>query len=48
MAVRSFLIFDYLENIGTSVIYQPFLSGREQLTKAEKKETQPIASNRVY
>ena len=35
MADRGFFIPDYLENIRASLIYQLYLNGREQLTKAE-------------
>ena len=43
MADQGFLIPDYLENIRALPIYQLFLTGREQLTKAEVKESQAIA-----
>ena len=43
MTDRGFIISDYFENIGASVIYQVFLNGCEQLTKAEVKESQAIA-----
>ena len=36
---HSFLISDYFENIGASVIYQLFLNDREQLTKAKVKKS---------
>ena len=39
---------DYLKNNGTAVIYHPFLNGREQLTKAEVKESQAICSVGTY
>ena len=38
----------YLENIEKSIIYQLFLNGHEQLAKTEVKESQVIASVRVY
>ena len=47
MADLGFLIPDYLEKIGTSLIYQLFLNGCEQLTEAEIKESQAIASVRI-
>ena len=43
MTDRDILIPDYLENIRASLIYQLFLNGHEQLTKAEMKESQAIA-----
>ena len=42
------LIPDYLEKIRASLIYQLFLNGCEQLTKAEVKESQAIDSVRIY
>ena len=48
MADRGFLISNYLENIGASVIYQLFLNGREKFTKAEVKESQVTASVKIY
>ena len=48
MTHRGLIISDYFENIGVSVIYQLFLNGCEQLTKAEVKESQAIASVRIY
>ena len=48
MADRGFLISDYLGNIEASVIYQLFLNGCEQLTKAEVKESEAIASVKIY
>ena len=37
MVDQVFIISLYFENIGASVIYQLFLNGCEQLTKAEVK-----------
>ena len=48
MADLGLLIPDYLEDIGASIIYQLFLNGFEQLTKAEVKESQAIGSVRIY
>ena len=48
MTDQGFIISYYFENIGASVIYQLFLNGCEQLTKAEVKESQAIASVRIY
>ena len=48
MEDQGFLLSGYLENIGASVIYQLFLDGREQLIKAEAKESQAIASVKIY
>ena len=42
MADWAFLISDYLKSIEASVLYQLFLNAREQLTKAEVKESQAI------
>ena len=47
MADLGFLIPDYLEKTGTSLIYQLFLNGFEQLTEAEVRESQAIASVRI-
>ena len=47
MADQGFLISDYLENIAASVTYHLFLNGNEQLTKAELKESEGIASVRT-
>ena len=38
MADRGFIISDFFENIGSSVIYQYFLNGCEQSTKTKVKE----------
>ena len=48
IACLGLLITDYLENNGASLRYQLFLNGHEQLTKAEMKESQAIASLRIY
>ena len=48
IADQEFLISDFLENIAASVIYHLFSNGHEQLTKAELKESQGIASVRMY
>ena len=48
MADQGFLISDYVEISVHHSIYQPFLNDREQLTKAEVKESQDIASVRIY
>ena len=47
MADRGFLISDDLENIGVSLV-PAFLNRRGQLTKAEFKESQAIASVRIH
>ena len=43
---RGFLISDYLENIDASL--NKLLNSREQLRKAEVKESQPVGSVRIY
>ena len=48
MADQGFSISDCLEHVGTTVIYQLFLNGHEQLTKAELKESQAITLVRIY
>ena len=48
MVDQGFLISDYIENIGASVIYQIFLNDCEQLIKAEVKESQAFASVWIY
>ena len=47
MADRVCIMSDYFETIRASVTYQLFLNGCEQLTKAEVKESQAIASVRI-
>ena len=46
MSDQGFITSDYFENNQASVIYQLFLNDCEQLTKAEVKESQSIASVR--
>ena len=48
MADRGFLISDDLEKVGVSLNIPAFLNGRDQLTKAEVKESQSIASVRIH
>ena len=48
MTDQGFLVSDYLENIGASLIHQVYLNGSEQLTKAEVKESQATGSVRIY
>ena len=48
MADRGFLISDDLESIGVSLNIPAFLNGRDQLTKAEVKESQAFASVRIH
>ena len=48
MADQGFSISDCLEHVGATVIYQLFLNGHEQLTKAEVKESQAITLVRIY
>ena len=48
MADCGFLIPDCHENIWASLICQFFLNSREHITKAEGKESQTIASVRIY
>ena len=48
IANQDFLISDYPENIGASVMYQRFLNCHEQLTEAEVKESQANASVKIY
>ena len=47
MSDQGFITSDYFENNQASVIYQLFLNDCEQLTKAEVKESQSIASVRI-
>ena len=48
MADRGILISNDLESIGVSFNISAFLNGSDQLTKAEVKESQAIASVRIY
>ena len=48
MADRGFLISDDLESIGVSLNIPAVLNSRDQLTKAEIKESQAIASVRIH
>lgn len=48
MADRGFLIAEELEEIGVSLNIPAFLGGRAQLTRAEVKESQTIASVRIH
>ena len=48
MANRGFTIEDELDKIGVTLNIPSFLGGREQLTKAEVKESQTIASVRIH
>ena len=48
MIDRGFITSDYFENNGASVMYQLFWNGCEQLAKAEVKDSQAIASVRIY
>ena len=48
MADGGFLIHEELEKIGVSLNIPAFLGGRQQLTKAEVKESQTIASVRIH
>ena len=48
MADRGFIVSDEFENIGVSLNIPAFLAGREQLTEAEVKESQTIASVRIH
>ena len=46
MIDQSFLTSDLISV--HHLIYQPFLNGREQLRKAEVKESQAIGSVKIY
>ena len=48
MADRGFLIHEDVKKIGVTLNIPAFLNGREQLTKAEVKESQTIASVRIH
>ena len=48
MADLGLIISDYLEKIWASLLCKLFSNGCEQLTKAEVKESQAIASVRIY
>ena len=48
MADQGFLIHEELQKIGVSLNIPAFLGGRQQLTKPEVKESQAIASVRIY
>ena len=47
MADRSFLISEYLGNIGASVIYQRFLNVPGQVTKVKVRKSRTIPSVRL-
>ena len=48
MADSGFVIYDELKELGVVLNTPCFLAGRDQLTAAEVKESQSIASARIY
>ena len=48
MADRGFVIYDELKGLGVVLNIPCFLAGRDQLTAAEVKESQSIASVRIH
>ena len=48
MADRGFVIYDELKELGVVLNIPCFLAGRDQLTAAEVKESQSIASVRIH
>ena len=48
MADRGFVIYDELKELGVVLNIPCFLAGKDQLTAAEVKESQSIASGRVH
>ena len=48
MANRGFVICDELKELGVVLNIPCFLAGRDQLTAAEVKESQSIASVRIH
>ena len=48
MADRGFVIYDELKELGVLLNIPCFLAGRDQLTAAEVKESQSIASVRIH
>ena len=48
MADRGFVIYDELKELGVILNIPCFLAGRDQLTAAEIKESQSIASVRIH
>ena len=48
MADRGFTIEEELNDLNVQLIIPAFLDGREQLTEAEVKESQAIASVRIH
>ena len=48
MADRGFVNYDELKELGVALNIPCFLTGRDQLTAAEVKESQSIASVRIH
>ena len=48
MADRGFVIYDELKELGVVLNIPCFLAGKDQLTAAEVKESQSIASVRIH
>ena len=48
MADRGFVIYHELKELGVVLNIACFLAGRDQLTAAEIKESQSVASGRIH